>query len=489
MQGNECQAKENSDCYNTCMRKTDQIVIAIFLLLPLIVLGILKPNPIPRDILDASYEINSITDNAGNDVERLTLLLQFQPWRSDLWERLGRDFLNKEAYSDAINAFKNGDKNGDLSIVGKIAWADALISSGDIDSAKQLLRANGSEGDSLINFLQITALQRRIGDVYGAEATLQNANRLFPENGEVLFELGLMLSTTQPESAVQFLTKSQPGNQNDKLLKNALLATLEATNDGVVQSERFLQIGQVLSTFNAWDAAAQAFESSLAEDPESALALAYLGEAKQRLGENGFSEINHALKLAPENEIVNGLAGLYFRRQEKYDLAVFYLDKASQLNQQANVWLIEKGRTYEQMGDLEKAYQLFKDATDLSPEDYTTWKALSVFCITHNYDVETSGLTAARMALSLNPSSSVLADLLGTGLMITGDYDSAERFFLQALRLDPNQSAIFIHLGQLKILQKDFPAAQAYLQQAVDFAPDNRLRDLAIQLLDEIPVQ
>lgn len=489
MQGFECQAKAKYDCYNTCMRKSEQVVIAFLLLLPLMTFIMLNTHPIPREILDASYKVNTVTENTGDESEKLMLLLQFQPWRSDFWERLGRAFLDNHAYMDAIDAFQKGDANDGLSVNGKIAWADALISSGDIDSAKQLLRVNSSKGDSLIQFLQITALQRRIGDVFGAEATLINGNRLFPENNEILFQLGLMLSTTQPDSALQFLTKSQPGNQNDKLLKNALLATIEATNNGIDPMQRFLQIGQVLSTFDEWDAAAQAFESSLANDPNSALGLAYLGEAKQRLGQNGFTEIDRALELAPGNEIVNGLAGLYFRRQEKFDLAILYLDKASQLNRQANVWLIEKGRTYEQMGELEKAYQLLKDATILSPEDYTTWKALSVFCITHNYDVETTGLTAARMALSLNPSSSVLADLLGTGLMITGDYDSAERFFLMALKLDPNQSAILIHLGQLGILQKNYPMARVYLQQAVDFAPENRLRDLAIRLMGEIPVQ
>jgi Flp pilus assembly protein TadD len=78
-----------------------------------------------------------------------------------------------------------------------------------------------------------------------------------------------------------------------------------------------------------------------------------------------------------------------------------------------------------------------------------------------------------------------LADLLGTGFLVTGDYDSAERFFLQALTTDPRQSAILIHLGQLKILQGDLTEARAYLQQAIDYAPNNRLRDLAVQLMNE----
>ena len=137
------------------------------------------------------------------------------------------------------------------------------------------------------------------------------------------------------------------------------------------------------------------------------------------------------------------------------------------------------------MGDLETAYKLLIDAINLSPEDWTTWKALAVFSFSHNYEVEETGITAARQALTLYPSSSALTDLLGTGFMLAGDYDSAERFFLQANQMDPRQSAILIHLGQLKVLQKDFIQARIYLQQAIDYAPDNRLRDLALQLLNE----
>jgi len=80
----------------------------------------------------------------------------------------------------------------------------------------------------------------------------------------------------------------------------------------------------------------------------------------------------------------------------------------------------------------------------------------------------------------------VLTDLLGTGLMLAGDYDSAERFLLDAEKMDPNQSAILIHLGQLKVLQREYESAREYLRAAMEFAPSNRLRELASQLLREI---
>jgi Flp pilus assembly protein TadD len=103
----------------------------------------------------------------------------------------------------------------------------------------------------------------------------------------------------------------------------------------------------------------------------------------------------------------------------------------------------------------------------------------------HNYEVKDTGLVAARQALALDPSSPVLTDLLGTGLMLVGDYDSAERFLIEADVMDPHQSAILIHLGQLKILQAEYAQARVYLQEAIDHAPSNRLRELASQLMQE----
>ena len=54
--------------------------------------------------------------------------------------------------------------------------------------------------------MQIIALQRQISDVYGAESSLLIAHRMEPGNDEINFQLGLMLTTTQPESAIQFLS-------------------------------------------------------------------------------------------------------------------------------------------------------------------------------------------------------------------------------------------------------------------------------------------
>jgi tetratricopeptide (TPR) repeat protein len=110
---------------------------------------------------------------------------------------------------------------------------------------------------------------------------------------------------------------------------------------------------------------------------------------------------------------------------------------------------------------------------------------MALFSITRNYKVSEIGLPAATQALALFPSSPALMDLLGTGLMLENAYDEAEHYFLEANSIDPNQSAILIHLGQLYFAMGQSEEARDFLNQAVEFAKDNRLRELANRILAE----
>lgn len=469
------------------MKKLDLLIAGMIIFSPILLLTIFPISPVAQNILDANQVLHSSSVEGTNaDSQSLQLKLDYEPWRGDLWERLGRVHLDNGKYSEAINAFTKSRQISGLSGEGEIWLADALISNENYTEAKDLLRQVSAKQKELFKLRQIIILQRRIGDVYGTEATLLSAHFLYAADEEISFLLGLMLSTTQPDNAVRFLSTPRNLSENEMLLRDALVTTIEGSREEFTISDRFRQVGQVLSSFYEWDVAVQAFHSAVTTDPGNALNWILLAEAEQQLEIDASESVAKALELDPENEIVNGLTGLYYRRQGKYELALIYLQRASEIDPAKNVWLIEIGNTYEEMGNLELAYEHYIKAVNLTPEDWAPWKALAVFSFTFNYEIQETGLLAARKALSLNPGSPVLTDLLGTGLMLTGDYDSAERFLLEAAKLDPNQSAILIHLGQLKVLQKDYEIAREYLRAAMEFAPSNRLRELASQLIREI---
>ncbi len=469
------------------MKRLHLILAGMVIFSPILLMSRISISPVALNILEANRALQSSTFEENEDETlSLQLVIDYEPWRGDLWERLGRVHLDNGKYSEAIDAFKKSRQLEGLSGDGEIWLADALISNGNFTEAKDLLRQVSAEQKEIFKLWQIVTLQRRIGDVYGAEATLLSAHFLHPDDEEVSFLLGMMVSTTQPDSAVRFLSRPTALSANEMLLRDALITTIEGSGETLAPSDRFRQIGQVLSSFYQWDVAAQAFHSSVATDPENALNWILLAEAQQQLEVSAFESVTRALELDSKDEIVNGLSGLYYRRQGKYDLALIYLQRATEIDPSNNVWLIEIGNTYQEMGNLELAYEYFIKAINLTPDDWAAWKALAVFCFTFKYEIQETGLLAARKALSLNPGSPVLTDLLGTGLLLAGDYDSAERFLLEAAKLDPNQSAILIHLGQLKVQQQNYEEAREYLRAAMEFAPSNRLRELASQLLREI---
>jgi Flp pilus assembly protein TadD len=148
-------------------------------------------------------------------------------------------------------------------------------------------------------------------------------------------------------------------------------------------------------------------------------------------------------------------------------------------------WQIEIGNTLALKGDLSNALVHLQVATLMEPDSWTPWQSLATFCITYNYQISTTGLEAARKALLLVPGSPVLLDIMGSAYMVTGDLDSAERFFLQALQAAPKQAEILFHLGQVYLQENKKEQAFSYLREAADNATDSRIRDNANLLIQQ----
>ena len=422
----------------------------------------------------------------NTEIEALTTIIQYSPWRGDIWLRIGRLQLDQGYYSESIQALDKAGNLGELSTESMLWLAEALILNGETDRARDVLRqfSSKSEVDPFI-FLQAAQMQRSLNDTYGALATLLKAYEVDPLNGEVNYQTGLQLSATEPEQALPFLQRAAEQNSDRLGICETLIHMIENSSSEESESERFVVIGQTLSTYSEWDVAQRAFQKAVELDTQNGIAWALLAEAAQQNGEDGTQYILIARDLAPDAELVNGLTGLYYRRQGKSELAMQYLQRALEINPDALVWAIEIGNTYSEMGDLASALEQYKAATEIDESDWMPWRALAAFCVTRNYELEEVGLPAARQALRLNDQSPALMDLLGTALLMTNDYDEALYYFKQADAIDPYQSAILIHMGQLYLAMGDRDQGIEYLQQALDYARDNRLREMARRLLLE----
>ncbi len=475
--------------YNRFMRLLKPFLFGLIILLPMAVAVLLPLSPHPRELSEArrqGFAANQKMDET-TELAALETELVYAPWQGESWLRLGRLRLNAGKPLGAVEAFDRAASLGALTSEGKLWLTDALISTGNSERAKTLLReySQAEKVDPFV-FLQAAMTQRSLNDTFGALATLLKAYEIDPLNGEINYQIGLQFAAVEPDKALPFLEQAARLLLNRQNSCEALAQLITDSGKLGESSVRYQMIGQELSTMSEWDVAQRAFANATELDASDGVAWALLAEAAQQNGESGEQYITKAQQLAPNAELVNGLSGLYYRRQGKNELAVDYLQKAADANPKAVVWEIEMANTLDGMGDRASALKHFQTAVDIDPQNYLPWRALAVFSLTRSYEMESVGLPASIMALKLNDTSPALMDLLGTILMKVGRLDEALPYFQQADALDPHQSAILIHLGQLYLAQGDKKKAAEVLTQAVEFARDSRLRDMAYSILQEM---
>jgi tetratricopeptide (TPR) repeat protein len=131
------------------------------------------------------------------------------------------------------------------------------------------------------------------------------------------------------------------------------------------------------------------------------------------------------------------LRGINLARQNRYDEAIAYYDRAIQLDRRLGIALLNKGNIVASRGDHEAAITLFRKAHTAQPNDY----------------------------LPLNNWGALLADL--------GEYDEALVKLQQAVQLDPKQALPYILLGGLWERMRDLERAAIAFEKAHEMSLDD----------------
>jgi superkiller protein 3 len=207
--------------------------------------------------------------------------------------------------------------------------------------------------------------------------------------------------------------------------------------------------GRGLALVQEWELARAAFESAVEADEKNAEAWAWLGEAKQKSGEDGSAELERAYQLNPNSPTVRGLRGLYFQRTSNFRSALTEFQTAALLDGKNPAWQVSIGETYSKLGDLIRALQAYQAATKLVPKDASYWRLLALFCAQNNIHIKDVGVPAAEQAVILAKDDSTSQGLLGWLLLLDKRYPEAERILLRALELDPKNASAHFHLGML----------------------------------------
>ena len=249
------------------------------------------------------------------------------------------------------------------------------------------------------------------------------------------------------------------------------------------EASRLVVTGRGLGLVSEWLLAREVFQRAVHADAGNAEAWAWLGEAKQHLGQDGSGEIQQAEALDPFSATVRALSGLYWKRKDEPQKALAQFQWAAAIEPENPAFQAALGDAYVFAGDLPPALAAYQRATELAPSDVTYWRMLALFSAQYSFRVEDVGVPAAQQVLALSPDDAASYDLLGWTYLAADITGLAEGNLLAALRLDPDYAPAHLHLGMTYIEMNRMESARVHLLQAQSLDADGVEGQQAAQLL------
>lgn len=471
--------------YNTRVQMTEKTALAVKISLFVVAIALLGLAPRPlataRGLERARQSLE--TGDPRGAAAWLGLAAARQPWRSDLWAQAGRAAY---AGGDARAAVGYLGRAAPLGVSDLLLLGDAFARGGNVQQAIDTWEgARQRYGESPAVYSRLLQAQSARGDYAAATATLQTLLRLSPSDARSTYRLGLLLAANQPEQAIAYLVQAAALDPAVSAAAQKLQFSIETARVVDEPAYTFTSVGQVLASMDEWILAAQAFDHATQARPDYADAWAFLGEARQHIGADGFPALQTAIHLAPASLSANALLGLYYERQAQYDLAIPYISQTIQLQPDNPVWQVELGNIRAAQGDLQSALAAYQQATLLSPKEFLYWRLLAEFCLQRQIQIRTVALPAARQAVLLNPADAQNLDAMGQALLSLQDAYNAERFLQRALQIQADYAPAYLHLGELYLFQGDRERAHRSLQQALALRPDPATATQARRLLEQ----
>jgi tetratricopeptide (TPR) repeat protein len=465
------------------------------IIVPLVLLALLAAilAPIPSmgyvwlGRAEASFDAHDFNSAAESYAQAARLL----PWRDDLWESAGISASLGGNYLKALEYFEHVTT---LSEQGWMFLGLSHVSLGDPDSAIAVFNQGLQFYDSSSLYQLLAFVHYGQKDFASERVALESQIRLEPNGADsyVYYRLGLLLTVLEPEQALTHLMfaasldpKFDPAVQT---LRSAL--NLSATQPDA--SQQMVTIGRALGLVKEWNLAIAAFEKAIALDGKNPEAWAWLGEAKQQFsaqsgtkGENGFIELDKAVRLDHTSVVVRGLRALYWSRQGKYFQMRAEYALAAMYEPDNPAWQAGLGDSYAKSGDLVSSLAAYRRATELAPDESAYWALLAVFCADNNVYLEEVGLPAAKKAVELSPDDSSALAALGWVYLASGRYASAEHTLLDVTDRAPDDLSAHFHLALTYLAQGNSSAAREKLIFIQNTDPEGPHGELAGQLLKE----
>ncbi len=370
-------------------------------------------------------------------------------WQPGLHEKAGLAAFESRDIEQAYSLLVDAQEQETLSPEGWLALGEIFILNGDFESAYTQawlpLYQTGFASQALLTRLAEYA-------AYKQEPSLEilYLNRLIeqkPANAPARFRLGILLAVDSPESALVNLEQAQ---------RPASDPLLQALQQALAQDDpayRHILIGRALANLGEWPLALKGFRAAAEENPDYAEAWAWQAEALFQIGaEMALVEkyYEKALALNPNAAGIQAMVGLYWERNRNYPQAEAHYLQAIALEPQNPAWRLALAGVVARR-DLPAALEHYRAATQLAPDDISTWMAMATFSVEYEAFLEDAGLDAALRAYALEPENFEVLALLGRVLTAAKEVETAQIMYEKAIALAPNLPAPRFHLALLHL--------------------------------------
>jgi tetratricopeptide (TPR) repeat protein len=398
--------------------------------------------------------------NYASAADQFSRAARLLPWRVDLWEQAG---IAAGTGGDAPRAISFLKRAPQLSEQGWSVLAYSYFSENNIPSALDAYQRGLQVYDSPVLYAGLAFIFRQQKDWDAERNALTDQIQLDAQDAYAHYRLGLLLTFLESgQSLSELMLASALDPQADSAVQT-LRSALNISSTQSDPSQQLVTIGRALGLVQEWDLSIEAFEKAITLNAENADAWAWLGEAKQQIGQDGGVELERAAVLDHTSVTVLALRGLYWNRQEKYQQMLAEYLLAAEYEPSNPAWQAGIGNAYFKIGDLTAALTAYQLATDLAPNDPTYWRLLAVFCAENNIHIEDLGLPAAQKAVQFAPEDPFALDALGWLYLMSGRLSNAEQTLSGVVEQFPAHFPARIHLAMTYLAQENRTAAYSEL--------------------------
>lgn len=408
------------------------------------------------------------------------------PWKTGLWEQVALAEVRSGNEAAAVSIYASLSRQGSLSPSGWEIYGAIYSAGGQTQEGLNVWLAGLGAYPSHTRFYSlISAAYGQLGQYSAQRVWLEKWISTGRAQASDHFELGLLLITSADGNARLQLAQAASMDAAFKPAVQTLNASLDLAMREPDASRRLVTLGRGLGLVGQWPLASEAFEQAVQADGNNSEAWAWLGEARQQQGRDGKPELDKALSLAPDDTLVHGLRGLYWKRQGRFAEAVGEYRQAADLEPKNAEWQAALGDAYTSAGDLVSALAAYRQAASLAPQNATYWRLLALFCADNSIQVLEVGLPAAKKAAELAPNDPDALDALGWSFAQAGLLYNAEQTLVKATSLAPGSAIAHFHLAQTFLLKGDQASARRELTLTNQLDPQGPIGKLAGQIIQQ----